>query len=241
MKKMNTVFSAFCAALSALSFTSCLMKQEPKPEERLVTVSSSGEVKVENDRASVCFTVISRNNDAIRAMDENNRKMTAVTNALEEKGIHKQNIATDSYSIYQESNYVNGRTVQGAFVVSNSITVTINDALKTGPVIDAAVKNGATQLSSLSYYPSSTEESLKEARILAVKNAEKKANTLVSASGAKLGEIVSITETNGNGGVVYAKMMNNRNVLEEAATGDALSTPGKSVVRVSITATYKIE
>ena len=240
MKKNIIVLSALCT----LAFTSCIMKQEPKEEERIVTVTASGEVKVENDRASVCFSVTSRNNDPNRALDENSRKMAAVIKALEDNGIHRQSISTDSYSIYQESNYVNGRHVQGAFVVSNSIAVTVNDASKAGPVIDAAIKNGANQLSSLSYYPSSTEESFKEARILAVKNAEKKANTLVSASGARLGEIISITEDSGTGGsIVYSKMLNNRNAVEESASAsaDALSTPGKSVVRVSITAAYRIE
>ncbi|MBP5252070.1 MAG: SIMPL domain-containing protein, partial [Treponema sp.] len=124
------------------------------------------------------------------------------------------------------------------FEVSNRITLTLKDALKAGEIIDAAVKHGPNSLSSLEYKATPSLDSTKQARILAVKNAESVANTMATAAGAKLGEVITINELWSSGVQRYS-------ALEEAKadgfTSSALSSPGSSAITVQIQATYALE
>ena len=238
MKKTTILKTAGIIPAALFLLSSCVLKQEEPKQPRTITVNATGKVTVPNDRAIITFSVISRNADVIRAVDENSRKMTSVQEALAEKSISKEDISTDAYSIRQDSSYSNGRLILGQFEVSNRITVTVKDALKAGEIIDAAVKHGANSLSSLEYTASPSQDSTKQARILAVKNAESVANTMATAAGAKLGEVITINELWSSGVQRYS-------ALEEAKadgfTSSALSSPGSSAITVQIQATYALE
>ena len=102
-------------------------------------------------------------------------------------------------------------------------------------IIDAAIKAGANQMNSLSYSAGDTSEAEKQARILAARDADQKANVLVSASGLTLGQVINIQEHQGG----YATVKN-----DAMYKTDLRSTPisgGSSSVSVSVDVTYELQ
>ena len=241
---MKNTFAKTVLVLSAVLFsvflTSCTIRQVQN-QTRTVTVTGTGTVELVNDQATISLSVNTRNWDVVKASQDNAARMTQVQEALLNAGITSDYISTSGYSIYQESSYQNGRSVPGQYNVSNTINVVVKDVSKAGSVIDTAVKTGANQLSSLTYSVSSTDAAVKQARILAVKQAENMANTLATSSAATLGKVLEINESSpsySQNRLMLAKAAYNDMASEEAVTP---SQAGKTSISVTVTATYELQ
>ena len=112
--------------------------------------------------------------------------------AIKDAGIPESDISTYDYSITQD----NSHTYAGEYTVRNSIAVVIRNIELTGKVIDAAVKNntGANGITSFEYLVSDKATALREARTLAIKNAQDAASLLAGASGCKVNGVLEIRE-----------------------------------------------
>lgn len=235
MKRFS--FAAIGFLFAASMFMSCVFKK-PDTQIRTVTVTGSGQIELESDRASIVLSVQTRNYDVSAAVQENADRMTKVQDALTAAGVGKTDISTQNYSIYQESTYQNGRSIPGQYVVSNEIQVTVREIAKAGSLIDTAVKAGANSLSSLTFSSSNRDEAVKQARILAVKQAEETATLLASTSGSALGKVITITENSGSSYPRAALMAQKNMVASDASTPVAA---GKSMVSVTLTATFELQ
>ncbi len=226
--------------LVSFGLTSCTIKQVPQ-EKRTVTVTGTGLVELENDEARLSLSVNTRNWDVIKATEENARLMSQVQTALLKEGVTSDYLSTSGFSIYQETSYQNGRTVSGQYNVTNNINIIIKDVSKAGKIIDIAVRAGANQLSSLNYSVSNTEAAVKQARILAVKQAEKNANTLATSSASALGRVLSIEEEYSNYSAPQLYMSNAASNAKELSRAETPTSAGKTTVSVTVKATYELQ
>ena len=221
-------------AAAVFSLTSCMIKTEKKI--RTITVSGTGTVQVENKEADLVLSVVSRNEDVVKASEENAERMNAVMRALTESGVGSDSMHTTDYSIWQESHdYGTSKKNVMTYVVSNRIHVNVRNVIDTGRIIDSAIKAGANQMNSLSYSAGNTSEAEKQARILAIRDAEQKANTLVTTSGLTLGHIVNMQESQGG----YIERSNYVR-LDAKAMATPISS-GSTNVSVSVEVTYEIK
>ncbi|WP_407428414.1 SIMPL domain-containing protein [Treponema sp.] len=195
MKKLIRIITTFSLIAGALYFSSCTIHQDIY-SKRTVSVSGTGSVSLEADTATIILSVITRGRDVAETSAENAKKMSAVQDAVIKAGISKECISTQNYSVYQESHYDNktGRQIPDDFRVTNQIKILVKKISTASDVIDLALKNGANQLSSLTYGVTDTELAKKQAQSLAIAQAQESANLLAGASGAKLGKVLSITE-----------------------------------------------
>ena len=145
------------AVFVLFAFTSCNFNAE-KNEPRTISVTGKGTVKLDNEKAVISLSVVTRSSSVLAATEDNAKKMEAVRNSLETLGIGKENISTSSFYIQQETSYSNGRTILGQYVVSNSINILISSIEKTGQIIDGAVKAGANQFNSISFSAGETSD-----------------------------------------------------------------------------------
>lgn len=197
MKRFFNFLSAMIFISSVLTFSSCTIKQTENTS-RTVSVTGNGQVELDSDEAVIILSVMTRNYDVTKAVQENADKTTKVQESILALGINKADVTTNNYSIYQESSYANGRNVPGQYNVSNDLSIIVRDITKAGAVIDSAVKSGANGLSSLTFSATKQEEAVKQARILAIKQAEETASLLATTSGATLGKVITITEQQGS-------------------------------------------
>lgn len=236
MKKFSkiTIASSCFAALIALC--SCTLKQET-PVQRSITVTGTASVETEVDQIHLSISIETRNKDITKSTAENAEKMTNVINALKENGINEKDISTSNYNIH-EDRYSKDKVTE--YVVHNTINILFYDSAKTGDIIDIAVKNGANNISSLNFTSSKTNESKKQARLLAIKNADEKANLMASASGLTVGKAISISEGFSND---YSAKKNKVLVSARSAEYFDESTPiaaGVASVTESVTITYEM-
>lgn len=239
MKSSRFFFTVSLIAAFALSASSCTVKTV-QSERRTVSVNGTGEVKVESDTATLSFSVITHSHDTSKAASVNAEKMNAVQKAIIATGCPKDAITTENYSIYQESSYDNGKRILGDYRVSNDVIINLKDVTLVSKVIDAAVSNGANEVSSISFGISDTEKPTNEARRLAAVQAKQKAKILAESSGAKLGKLISINEEYEPDSPIVGRMMKAEAYNDMASAPTPVSS-GNTSIRVTVSAVYELK
>lgn len=238
-KKFAARLAALTIAAAALSLlSSCYIKAEDKKEAaRSISVSGTGSVSVKSDLATIDVAVVTSNRSVIDAAKQNAETSAKVRAALMEAGFADDSITTKNYRIWQDSSYRNGVQYRGDYRVSNSIQIVTQDTRKAGNAIDVAVKAGANEFSSIQFTSTKTDDALREARTLAIKNAAEAANLMAKTAGAELGKVISIQESGAPAGnaVRLSKAM-------EAANDFATPiTPGDNVITVTVYCNYELK
>lgn len=239
MKKTNILkVSAFL--LTFFAFSSCTIRQV-NYSKRTVSVHGTGSVTIEADNATITLSVVTRANEVSAASKENAEKMTAVQNAVIARGISKDSVTTENFSVHQESYYDKGKTIPGDYIVTNQIKIVVRNIDKVSDVIDTALASGANQLSNVQYGVTNSDLAVKQARTLAVQQAQENASLIAGTSGARLGKVLEISEMQN---AIYpraALMKSNAVSAEDSA--EAVSTPisgGKTTITINVNATYEL-
>ena len=185
-KKISTLIIAAGVVLFASSCT----VNKPEEKVRTITVSGTGIVTLPADQLTVRFLVRTSEWNVNLARDKNAEITTKVIDKIKESGVLEGDITTVDYRISQD----NSNSYPGKYTVVNYVQVLIRDLSNAGNVIDNAVANGANGLTSFSYSATENPNSLREARTLAVQNAQDAAALIAGASGCKVADVLDIQE-----------------------------------------------
>ena len=236
MKKM--VKSILIIGLGTALLSSCMIGRPAKEEApvRSITVSGTGSVSVKPDMVSIKFIIKNTGSNCPQTAEKNAVNTTNTINAIKEAGIPESDISTYDYSITQD----NSHTYAGEYTVRNTIAVLIRNIDLTGKVIDAAVKNntGANGITSFEYLVSDKATALREARTLAIKNAQDAASLLAGASGCKVNGVLEIRED-------YTSAGRGNDMMFKAASMNGGSTPtpiveGNITITSNVTVKYEL-
>jgi len=197
---------------------------EPQPYQRTITVTGSGEVTLTPDIAYISIGVETQDASALVATTENNTKAQAIITAIQGFDVADKDILTTNFNIYPQQHYDDNGNITGVtYVVDNTVYVTIRDLATIGDLLDAAVTAGANNINSIQFDVADRSEALSQARLAAVADAQKQAEELTTASGARLGEVQTISyyDTSAPMNVEYAKnavMMDGASVPVQAGS-----------------------
>ena len=186
LKKVSLIL----IAAGALLLSSSCTVNKPAEQVRTITVSGTGIVTLPADQLSVRFLVRTSEWNVNLARNKNAEITTKVIDKIKELGLASEDITTVDYRITQD----NSNSYPGKYTVVNYIQVLIRDISKAGDVIDNAVANGANGLTSFSYSATENPNAIREARTLAVQNAQEAATLIAGASGCKVLEVLDISE-----------------------------------------------
>ena len=177
--------------LSILLVSSCTINK-PVEQEKTITVSGSGSVSVKPDLVYLKFLVKTSDWNVSNAVEKNAVNSNNVITAIKEVGVDQNDISTSDYRISQD----NSKDYPGMYTVYNYISVLIRNIDIAGKIVDVAVKDktGANGITSFEFRVSDKSTALRQARTLAVQNAQDAASLLAGASGCKVGSVVSINE-----------------------------------------------
>ncbi len=231
LKKVSLILIA--AGVLLLS-SSCTVNK-PAEQVRTITVTGTGIVSIPADQLSVRFLVRTSEWNVNLARTKNAEITTKVIEKIKEAGVTSDDITTDDYRITQD----NSNSYPGKYTVINYVQVLIRDIEKAGDVIDNAVANGANGLTSFNYSAKENPNSLREARTLAVQNAQDAASLIAGASGCKIADVIDIQE--GYNPSSYTKSAANGAL--RAASADYYSTPieaGNVTISSTVTITYSL-
>lgn len=163
-----------------------------------LTVIGIGTVRARPDQAVVTLGVKTEGEALAVALNENNRRASAVLAALKEQGVAEADIQTASFQIQIEEPrdpQTGRRTGPPVYHVTHVYTVIFRDLDRVGHGVDAAVAAGANRVDTIAFRIGDPNRLAMEARRLAAEDAKARAQALASALGAQLGRVVSITET----------------------------------------------
>lgn len=236
---MNKAFkSILIIGMGTALLSSCVLGRPEKEVApvRSITVSGSGSISVKPDMVSMKFIVRNTGWNCPQVAERNAINTTNTINAIKEAGVPESDISTFDYSISQD----NSHSYAGEYTVRNTIAVIIRNIELTGKVIDAAVKNntGANGITSFEYLVSDKATALREARTLAIKNAQDAASLLAGASGCKVNGVLEIRED-------YTSASRGNDMMFKAVSMEAGSTPtpiveGNVTITSNVTVKYEL-
>jgi uncharacterized protein len=200
--------------------------------EKLVTVTGEATVAIAPDAAVIRIGVTSQDKTAREASDANAKQMTAVLAAIKDTGIAERDIQTSRLSLqpqYDPNKSGNARLT--GFQANNQVTVRIRDIDKLATVLDRAIAAGANEMSGIDFVVSEQSKMLDQARDDAIADARRKAVLYAKAAGAKLGNVVSISE---EGPAPQPRPM------QAMRAGAVPIAPGEQTLRSIVTVSYEL-
>lgn len=202
-----------------------------------LTVQGEGKVTVAPDMATIVLGVETRNASAAGAIQENAGLMNETINALLAAGIPENDIQTSSFSLTtmpeDEPMEASEEPKEPVFLATNQVTLKLNNTTDVGRVLDAAVSAGSNSIQQVSFDLRDPGPEKDRAMILAIQDAQRKADLAASAANVQLGRILEITEGYGYVAAPMAKGV----AFAEFATP---IQPGELEVTASVTAIYEI-
>ena len=201
MMKIKNLFVLFA---SSVLIASCGFSVGEKntwdvtqPFETGVTVEATGSVKVVPDGVQFNFSVFVVEETSSSALERANKLASQAREALDDSKINKDDIATQSVSIYPEYSY-SQEGVQNliGFRATQSFAVTLRDTDKAGEVVDAVVSSVGTDLTIDILTPIliDSKDAAEQARENAIELAKKKAEHYADLLGVDLGNVISVRE-----------------------------------------------
>lgn len=200
---MRVFLIAFVATMVGLSGE--VQAAEPA---RMISVSGHAEVEATPDRARVSAGVVSQARSAGEAVDQNSVAMRGVFAALRAAGIAEADIQTSGFNVSPVFDQVEGRGQARRIVgyrATNTVTALVRDTAIVGDTLDALIKGGANSLNGVTFFVAPDEAVQDRLRIAAVKDAQRKAAMMAEAAGARLGRVMTISETGRGGGPAPAR------------------------------------
>lgn len=193
--------------------------------KRSVSVVGSATVSVAPDCARLTCGVQVSGVNAQDALRRSNEALVAILAALAEQGVAAADMRTNGPNLYPTEGGYNG---------SNDVTVIVREIGLVGSVIDAVAAAGGPNLTlhGVSFSVTDPAGHLREARRAAVEAARAIAEELAAASGAAVGEVLTINESTGHHAPVAVARM--------AKMSMTPVEPGSQELRVDVDVTYRL-
>jgi uncharacterized protein YggE len=160
-----------------------------------VVVSGDALVQARPDTAMISVAVVTQAQSALAAQQENARRSEAMVRALKAAAGAGAEVGTSGYSLQPQYTYrENQQPLIRGYEARNTVTVTLGDLTKVGPVIDAATAAGANNIDNLSFTLRRDEPARDEALAAATREALRKAQVMAQALGGRVGRILEVQE-----------------------------------------------
>ncbi|MEN0000077.1 MAG: SIMPL domain-containing protein [Pseudomonadota bacterium] len=193
----RTIIAAVCVFLATGTALAQTVNAEPTPR---IIVSGTGTADIAPDMAVLTLSVLRQAETARAALDANNQAMAAVLDAMRAEGIEDRDLQTANFRINprferpSSSNSQRRDPVIIGYDVYNTLTVRVRDLDSLGAVIDRSVTLGANSGGNIQFTNDDPSAAIEQARIKAMQEALRKAETLSSTAGVGLGPILQISE-----------------------------------------------
>lgn len=241
----RSLIGLFCLSLATAGFTTAAIAHDISHEKasHRISVSGQGTDAIAPDMAVLNLTVTREAKTARAALDANSRAMSKVIAAMEALEIARRDLQTANFSIapkYTRPARSSNGSAQApqivGYTVRNGLTVRVRDMDNVGVVLDQAVTLGVNEGGNIQFTNADASEAITRARIRAVENAKRKAQTLAKAAGVKLGEVQEISEHS------YEPAPMRMGRAEMAMAADSVPVVGgENSYRVMVNITYGID
>lgn len=227
--------------LLGVSLVSCAPQAGDTTEApEVISVTGIGEARGNPDMATVTVGVNVSNRDIDEAVEESNRVIEAITQALSELGIPAEDIQTSNFSIWGEDQWdpeTGQRLEEKLYRVDSTLQVNLHQVEDVGAVLAMAIQNGANNVYGLNFGIDDPSSLADEARKAAIQDARRRAEQIAQELGVTLGEVVSATEASGARVTPFFETAMGMG----GGGGEPPISEGQMTVSVSMSVSYAIE
>lgn len=229
MKKLISVF------FIAFSFTVFA-------DNKLITVTGDAEVSVVPDFVLVHTGIEHWDRNLANARKDNDQALKKVMAVAAEFKLGLDAIQVDHIGVEVERKGWNEKpmhSLEGYFVRRN-MTFKLKDLSNFDDFMGKLLDAGVNQIRGVDFQTSELRKYRHQAREMAIKAAQEKAQVMAKAVGQRAGKAFSIKEDNDSWSVPYGIRGQMQNVSTAAPGGDLL-IPGKVTVKASVTAQFYLD
>lgn len=200
-------------------------------------VDGTGQVSAAPDMATISFGVTKNAATIADAQNQTNRNIQKILDSLKNLGIESKDIKTTNYSM-NPSYASDGQTITG-YSVTQNVDIKITSLENVTKTLDALTAHGANLIGQVRFgFSDSLEQKLEtQARQEAVQQAKEKAQSLASAAGIHLGQIINVTENPATSGGPVPLFQAAGKVADSTAPTQV--TPGENSISTTITLSYQ--
>jgi uncharacterized protein YggE len=202
------------------------------------TIVASGEaqIQVRPDTASIDIGVVTASSTAASALRANSSEMSRVVAAIREIGIPDATMQTSNFSIDAQHPHNRAGDTEEArtvgYIVTNKLTITVNDMSKVADIIDSAVRAGANSANSVTFSVKARGALDDKALAAAIRNARHNAEIMAAAQNLRIGRMLTASNEDASiqGGLAVA-------------SPDIVTTPilpGEVTIEAHVTAVFSM-
>ena len=163
-----------------------------------LSVTGQSEVALTPDIAYVTVGVRTETDDVSLSVSRNAAAVDEVLAALESAGVAAEDMRTANFNVYSYDQYdFEGSPSGKTYAVENTVYVTVRNLPQMGDLLDEVVNAGANSIWGIQFDASDKTAAIAEARQLAVENAKQQAEQLAADAGVTLGDISSVSFSQG--------------------------------------------
>jgi len=241
---------SFIAAFLCVTAASCFSGEEALPK-RQIRVTGEAVVKVVPDEVMLRLGIETSDKSLSQAKALSDQQVKAVTGALKKAGIDLKLIQTDFIHIQPRYKYDYSQQSFIGYFVRTTVEVTVKDIAKFESILTAALEAGANYVHGIQFRTSELRKHRDEARNLALKAAQEKANDMAATLNQKVGKPITIFESPGTWWSSYdhhwgsRRQAQTQNIAQEAVPSDAFAgettAPGQIGVKAQVQVTFELD
>lgn len=206
----------------------------------LLSVSADGSSEARPDLATLNLGVTTEGQTAQAALQENSRRMTALTQALRRAGVAERDIQTSNVSVYPQQQYREDQEpLITGYQANNTVTAKVRNIDNTGRVIDAAVAAGGNNINGVTFSHADPDAQLDVARRDAIAEARRRAELYANALNMRVHRIVAVSEGGGYSPPMPYPMAARMDMANPASPPPPIA-PGEIETRVSVSVTFEL-
>lgn len=218
----------------------------------LISVTGDAEVKVPPDRVLLAVGVETRNRDLAAAKSKNDADVQRVLEVTHKFKIDSGDVQTDFFHVDIHYNST-VQTIVDHYEVQKAVAITLRDVSQFEDLLSELLAAGANHIYSVEFYTSELRKHRDQARALAIRAAQEKAQDMASAAGLKIaGKPQGISSYSYGGGSWYGRYgphggrggMMAQNVVQIAGGAPAAEGTvalGRISVTASVTMSFRVE
>lgn len=205
--------------------------------EPLVNVVGKGIVKVTPDQVDIKVRVESEGKDAIAVKAENDASINAVIKFLRSQGLEKEDVQTEYINLNKNYDY-NSKTY--SYKANQSLTVRLKDIKQYEAIISGLLNSGINRIDGVQFKSSQATALQEQARVNAMLDAKKRAETYAHAIGQSVGKAVQISESSTQSPQPKFRSSNFALEASSDAGGESIA-PGELTIIVRISASFELK
>lgn len=224
-------------------FDRVLAQMRTQPSATL-SLSVSEAIEAEPDLAIVSGGVSTVAPTATEALRRNSEEMATVIAAVRRAGIAAADVQTQGIGLNPQYNYEGRRDGQPpvftGYQATNTVSLRIKDVARVGPILDALVTAGATNLSGPNYTLENADALEQAARLRTIAKAQGQADAYARAAGFRTARLTSISE-GGSSGPQPMQSFRRDAVQSAPAVVAPPTAPGLVRSEVSVSFTFDLD